>query len=274
MKAPTWHSETLPEVKTPSPAGWLRLVLRVLALLTVIGVGLVVLGLLRLVERPIWGAHRPITPYVTQAVCRVGLIILGLRLKVSGRPMARAGALVSNHISWIDVFAINATTRVCFVAKSEVAGWPGIGLLARVTGTAFVKREAAEAGTQRDLLRQRIRDGFLLAFFPEGTTTDGLQVLPFKSALFAAFTDMPACAAIQPLTLRYVAPPGADARHYGWWGDMALAEHFRTVLSHSGRGSVILTYHPPLARDLLKDRKAMARTAEAMVRNGLHEPTP
>ena len=192
MKAPTWHSETLPEVKTPSPAGWLRLVLRVLVLLTVIGVGLVVLGLLRLVERPVWGAHRPITPYVTQAVCRVGLIILGLRLKVSGRPMARAGALVSNHISWIDVFAINATTRVCFVAKSEVAGWPGIGLLARVTGTAFVKREAAEAGTQRDLLRQRIRDGFLLAFFPEGTTTDGLQVLPFKSALFAAFTDMPA----------------------------------------------------------------------------------
>ena len=142
---------------------------------------------LRLIEWPLFGTARPVTPFITQLVCRLAFPILGLGLTTRGAPMRQKGAVVANHASWLDIFALNAVQRGYFVAKSEVGGWAGIGWLARATGTVFIARKGTEAKRQQALFEQRLRAGHKLIFFPEGTSTDTVRVLPFKSTLFAAF---------------------------------------------------------------------------------------
>ena len=95
--------------------------------------------------------------------------------------------VVANHASWLDIFALNAPQRIYFVSKDEVRDWPGIGWLARATGTVFIARKSREAGVQARLFETRMAAGHRLLFFPEGTSTDGRRVLPFKTTLFAAF---------------------------------------------------------------------------------------
>lgn len=254
----------------PGAAGWLRAGLRAVPLGLAVYGGLALLLLVRLVEAPLCGRRRPVTPYITQGVCRLALRILGLRLAVSGRPIAEPGALVANHGSWLDIFVLNAVDRVYFVSKAEVAGWPGIGWLARATGTLFIARRGVEAKQQQDEVEARLRDGQRLLFFPEGTSTDGLRVLPFKSTLFAAFftPDLKRVLQVQPVSVRYRAPQGADPRFHGWWGDMAFAPHLMVLLAARRGGAVSVTLHPPLAVADFPDRKALAARAEAIVRAG------
>jgi 1-acyl-sn-glycerol-3-phosphate acyltransferase len=185
--------------------------------------------------------------------------------------MTGGGAVVANHASWLDIFALNARKRIYFVAKSEVAGWPGIGWLARATGTLFIKRARGEAHDQVALFKERLAYGHRLLFFPEGTSTDGMQVLPFKSTLFAAFFDQELHdkIAIQPVTVNYRAPEGADPRFYGWWGDMEFGAHLLSILAMRQQGVVTVVYHPPVQLADFADRKQLAKTLEETVRSGL-----
>lgn len=233
-----------------------------------------VLLLLRLIERPIFGLHRPITPHITQMVCRAAFWVLGMRFVRRGTPMERRGAVVANHTSWLDIFALNAAKRIYFVSKSEVAGWPGIGWLARATGTVFIRRDRAEARSQTEVFRTRLLAGHKLLFFPEGTSTDGLQVLPFKTTLFEAFFD-PALRdeiAVQPVSVIYHAPQGEDPRFYGWWGDMSFGAHLLTTLAARKQGAVEVVYHPPVPVADFAGRKALAQHCEAIVRAGHADP--
>jgi len=257
-----------PAIAPPGLAGWLRAVPRGIVLAVVVFGGLAVLLLLRLVERPLSGAARPVTPYVTQGVCRVALLILGLRLRVQGRPMAGRGAVVANHASWLDIFALNAADRVYFVSKAEVSGWAGIGWLARATGTVFITRKGTEARQQQAVLEDRLRAGHRLLFFPEGTSTDSRRILPFKSTLFAAFftEGIDKGIQVQPATVIYHAPAGRDARFYGWWGKMGFAPHLLMVLAERHRGRVEVILHPPLRADSFAGRKDLASACEAVVR--------
>ena len=257
-----------------APAGpWAiaRVVWRGLALGVVTYGCLLVLLALRLVERPLFGLNRPWTPYVTQFVCTAAFGILRLPLTVRGQPMQGRGAMVANHASWLDIFALNAATRIYFVAKSEVAGWAGIGWLARATGTVFIARKGREAKVQQRLFEQRLRAGHRLAFFPEGTSTDGVRVLPFKSTLFAAFYThgLDEVMQIQPVTLVYHAPEGQDARFYGWWADMTFGGHLLRVLMQGRQGRVEVVFHPEVAVEDFPDRKALASHCEAAVRGAL-----
>ena len=181
------------------------------------------------------------------------------------------GAVVANHSSWLDIFALNARKRVYFVAKSEVASWPGIGQLAWATGTVFIKRDPRQATSQVALFQSRLAVGHRLLFFPEGTSTDGLQVLGFKPTLFAAFfaPELRETMTIQPVTVKYVAPPGMDARFYGWWGDMALAPHLVSTLAAKRQGEVRVIYHPPVKVRDFTSRKTLALATEEAVRRGL-----
>jgi lyso-ornithine lipid O-acyltransferase len=233
--------------------------------------GLALLLALRLVERPICGLRRPVTPFVTQAVCRTVFPIMGIRLVRRGRPMHRRGALVANHTGWLDIFALNAAQRVYFVSKSEVATWPGIGWLARATGTVFINRDARDARLQKEIFEARLRAGHRLAFFPEGTSTDGMRVLPFKPTLFAAFftRGLDAILAVQPVSLVYTAPPGQDPRFFGWWGNLDFGTHLLRVLAQTRRGRVEVVFHPPVPVAETADRKALARACEVAVRAGL-----
>lgn len=250
--------------------GWLRILLRGGLLGAVVYGGLAMLLLLRLVEAPLFAPRRPITPAITRAVCRLALPILGLGFTTRGTPMRHAGAIVANHVSWLDIFALNAAQEVFFVAKSEVAGWPGIGWLARATGTVFIARKGTEARRQQDLFETRLRMGHRLLFFPEGTSTDGQRILPFKSTLFAAFFThgLDKVIQIQPVTLVYHAPPGEDSRFYGWWAEMDFASHLKVVLAARRQGRVEVIFHDPLDVAAFADRKALAQASEAAVASG------
>ena len=262
--------EAKPAQAAITGVGWLRVVLRILPLFVVIYGGLLVLLLVRLIEAPLAAGARPVTPYITQSVCRLALFILGLRLDMRGVPMEERGAVVANHASWLDIFVLNACDRVYFVSKAEVAGWPGIGWLARATGTLFITRDPAEAKRQQVEFEARLRAGHRLLFFPEGTSTDSLRILPFKSTLFAAFFThgMAQVMHIQPVSVRYSVPDGVDARFYGWWGAMDFAPHLLRLLAQPRRGVVRVEFHAPLDVDAFAGRKDLAARCEAVIRAG------
>ncbi len=268
----TWN-DAEPSRQTIGPSGWLRAILRgcILGLLTFGCLGLLLL--VRLIERPIFGQRRPLTPYITQFVCRGAFVILGIDYRTKGQIMQGPGAVVANHSSWLDIFALNARKRIYFVAKAEVARWPAIGWLARSTGTVFIRRDAREAATQVAVLRQRLALGHKLLFFPEGTSTDGQRVLPFKPTLFAAFfaDGLREILSLQPVTVVYRAASGLDARQYGWWGTMDFGPHLLSTLAAARQGSVTLVYHPPVRVADFADRKALALAMETAVRSGLND---
>ncbi len=267
----TWRSEDEPAPGPISGAGWLRVAGRGLVLTGMIGVGLVILGVLRLAEIVLRGGARVWSPVPVQVFSRLALAVLGIRLRVQGRPITGRGGMVANHASWLDIFVLNAPAQVTFVSKSEVANWPGIGFLARATGTIFIDRNARDAGRQRDILERHLLRGGQLVFFPEGTSTDGRRVLPFKSTLFAAFftSGLPSHAAVQPVTVVYEAPRGEDPRYYGWWGDMDFGPHMLKLLAARRGGGVTVVYHDPLRLADYPDRKQMARECERRVRSGM-----
>ena len=260
-------------IKVASPGfwGWVLVLLRGVTLGLVTYGSLALLLLLRLIERPLCGAARPITPYITQGVCKAAFVILQLPLTVTGTPMRQKGAVVANHASWLDIFTLNAVQRVYFVSKAEVADWPAIGWLARATGTVFIARKGTEAKVQQQVFEDRLRAGHKLCFFPEGTSTDALRVLPFKSSLFQAFYThgLDRVMFIQPVTVIYHAPPGEDARYYGWWGDMEFGPHLLMTLAARRQGRVEVVFHDPVPVDAFPDRKALAAHCEAAVRKGL-----
>ena len=185
--------------------------------------------------------------------------------------MRGQGAVVSNHASWLDIFTLNARKRIYFVSKSEVAKWPGIGWLARATGTVFIRRDSRDASGQVKVFERRLAAGHKLLFFPEGTSTDGLRVLPFKSTLFAAFftDELKHNLKIQPVTVVYRSAEGMSSHFYGWWGDMDFASHFLKTLAAGKQGSVELVCHTPVRVADFSDRKALAKHCELAVRSGL-----
>ncbi|NJS38858.1 MAG: 1-acyl-sn-glycerol-3-phosphate acyltransferase [Rhodobacteraceae bacterium] len=263
----TWLEAPVPPLRI-GLAGWLRVVWRGTLLGALTYGGLALLLLVRLVEWPLFGQARPVTPYITQFVCRMGLRILQLPLVIHGHPMTTPGAIVANHSSWLDIFTLNAAQRVYFVAKSEVAGWPGIGWLARATGTVFIARKGTEAKRQKEVFESRLQAGHRLLFFPEGTSTDAVRVLPFKSTLFEAFFSpgLVRSMHIQPVTVVFHAPVGEDPRHYGWWGDMDFASHLVKTLATRRQGRVEVTFHPEVPVDAFENRKVLAQHCERVIR--------
>lgn len=263
-----WGEGTEPADTHISAMGWLRVVLRGILLAVLVFGGLLVLLALRLVEKPIWGVRRPLTPWITQVVCRMALMIMGLRFRTSGQQMTQIGAVVANHSSWLDIFSLNANKRVYFVSKAEVANWPGIGWLAKATGTVFINRDRREAAAQVKLFEERLDAGHKLLFFPEGTSTDSRRVLPFKSTLFAAFftPHLHEVMHVQPVTVIYRAPDGEDSRFYGWWGGMDFAPHLLKMLAQRRQGAVELVYHAPVKVSDFANRKALAAYCEETVR--------
>lgn len=260
----------VPERRRIGVVGLGLILVRGVPLALMLMIGLVLMLLIRQVERPLHGVQRPWTPWITQGVCRMAFHLLGMGYRSQGKRMAHPGAVVANHASWLDIFALNARKRVYFVSKAEVAGWVGIGWLARATGTIFIERSASQARAQKDLFEARLRAGHKLLFFPEGTSSDGQRVLPFKSTLFAAFFSdaLRDHAWIQPVSVRFTAPKGRDARFYGWYGDMGFGAHALQVLAAWPQGSVEVIYHDAVPVADFTDRKALARHCEAVVRKG------
>ncbi len=268
----SWESDDAPDPVRIGLLGIVLTVLRGLPLAVLVFGGLLLLLTVRLIERPIFGLHRPVTPFITQFVCRNAFRILGIRFSTTGQLMKERGAVVANHSSWLDIFTLNARKRIYFVSKAEVAKWPGIGWLARATGTVFIERNPKKAREQTELFEARLKAGHKLLFFPEGTSTDGLRVLPFKTTLFAAFFSdhLRDFMYVQPVSVVFHAPDGEPARFYGWWGDMDFGSHLLKTLAARRQGAVEVIYHPPLKVSDFANRKQLALACEAQVRAG-HE---
>jgi lyso-ornithine lipid O-acyltransferase len=255
-----WNAEPLPELPAPTVPGRVLGSVRLVALLALTGVA-VGLFLVGRFLRGVLGRWVTFHFEVARLWSRGVLWLVGIRPIVRGTPV-HAGALVANHASWLDIPALRSVTLMYFVAKSEVASWPGIGFITRVTGTIFINRRRAEAKREEAVLRSRIAHDQLLCFFPEGTSTDGRRVLPFKSSLFSAFfaegrgTDFP----IQPVTVRFRPAPGSGLpeNFYGWWGTMSFEGNLWDVLTRSRGGTVQVTFHKPVTAADFPDRKRLA----------------
>lgn len=204
--------------------------------------------------------------------------ILGLRVIVRGTLSARRPVLyVSNHVSYLDIVALGSVLDAAFVAKTEVKGWPGIGLVAQLGRTVYVDRQRKSSKAQRDGMLERLtkaRESLIL--FPEGTSKDGNLVAAFKSALLsaAAVTDQGGHPlAVQPVTIAYTRldgmPLGRSWRpFYAWYGDMALAPHLWAMLG-LGITTVEIELHPETSLDQFKSRKELAEHCHRLIANGL-----
>jgi 1-acyl-sn-glycerol-3-phosphate acyltransferase len=265
----TWSDGAPPPDGRLGPLGWALALLRLTLIAVVIYSLMVFLLIARLIETPF--GRRPVSPAIVQLASRLSLGILRLPVKVHGTPMRHRGAVVSNHCSWLDIFSLNAVARVYFVSKAEVSAWPVIGQVARAAGTVFIERKASHAARQKTQFEERLLAGDRLLFFPEGTSTDGLRVLPFKSTLFAAFfaPDLRATMWIQPASLIYHAPKGEDPRFFGWWGEMEFGPHFLKTLGAPRAGRIEVVFHDPVAVSQFRDRKALTAHCEKAVREGL-----
>lgn len=203
--------------------------------------------------------------------------ICGLTVSVRGTPNTDAATLLAaNHISYLDIIVLGAWAHARFVAKSDVADWPVFGRLAKMADTVFVTRDRRAAAKDSKKLTRLVEQGECLILFPEGTSSNGRSVLPFRSALFAA-ADPSKCAddvRVQPVSIAYtvdaVGRPlsGALGDCYAWYGDMTLFGHLMTVFGLKG-ASVELTFHPSIRPQAFGDRKALAAAVEHSVRKGL-----
>ncbi len=157
--------------------------------------------------------------------CRV----LGIRVTRRGS-MPQSGLLVCNHLSYLDVVVLSSIGPCVFVAKRDVAAWPLFGWLAHAAGTIFVDRERRLASADVvDLVREAIAGGSLVVLFPEGTSSDGSTVLPFKSSLLESAVQLrcPVAAA----AIEHALEDGSVADEVCYWGDMTLLPHLLNLFS-------------------------------------------
>jgi 1-acyl-sn-glycerol-3-phosphate acyltransferase len=204
-------------------------------------------------------------------VCR----LLGLQVRTIGAAADSTGGrsvvFVSNHSSWLDVPVLGGRLDACFVSKNEVGRWPFVGTIARLGRTVFISRQRQATARERDVLRERLAVGDNLLLFPEGTTSDGSRVLPFRSSFFAIAegADPPL---IQPVSVVYDRlgglPTGRASRPvFAWYGDMDLASHFWRFAQRRGlRVSILLL--PPLDPARFASRKALSHAVWRAVADG------
>lgn len=204
--------------------------------------------------------------------------ILGFRVvtRGAGPTTVKPVLYVSNHASYLDILILGSVLDGCFVAKAEVAGWPGFGFLARVAQTVFIDRKRGATVRERDQLSTRLANGDSLILFPEGTSNDGNRVLPFKSAFFAVAQNKTAAGEplpVQPISVAYTRLDGrvmgrAFRPFYAWYGDMTLAGHLFTALG-LGELTVEVVFHPVVTIADFADRKALANHCYDVVSNGV-----
>jgi 1-acyl-sn-glycerol-3-phosphate acyltransferase len=167
-------------------------------------------------------------PYVTSWWHNRLADILGVRITVAGHRPAPPALLVSNHVSWLDIVVLGGLTHTDFLSKHEVRRWPVVGWLAARAGTLFIRRGQGETGAVSRQIGERLREDGLLTLFPEGTTTDGRELRPFFSRLFAAAIDTGTD--VVPVALRYHINGGFDPVA-PYTDEQSLAENLRGLIS-------------------------------------------
>jgi 1-acyl-sn-glycerol-3-phosphate acyltransferase len=189
---------------------------------------------------------------------------LGVRLRVSGQTALpdRPVLFVANHISWLDIPVVSSARPVRFVSKDDVLGWPVMGWLAKRAGTLFLNRGSGRAAHRMSAaLAAALKDGQHVVIFPEGTTTDGSSVLPFKAMLLQAAVDAEAC--VVPLSLHYTDGDGRPTTATAFIGDMSFIDTLRNIVAARQLNAEVVL-HPPIDSTGL-DRNQLAAMTEAAI---------
>ena len=180
------------------------------------------------------------------------LRVLNVQLDARG-PLPCGGFLVANHLSYLDILALAASAPCVFVAKREVRGWPVFGWFARLAGTIFVDRNRrTDSSRTIAAMRSAATRGVLVVLFPEGTSSNGADVLPFKSSLLEPLTDQPECGIAH---LSYGLDDGCAADEVCYWRDMTLVPHLANLLT---KREVTARARFALIRTRGMDRKELA----------------
>lgn len=214
---------------------------------------------------------------------RVCCRLLGIQVRVQSAPSREHPVLfVANHATYLDIAVLGSVIAGSFVAKAEIANWPFFGLLAKLQRTVFIDRRGSKAAHHRDEIGARLEAGDDLILFPEGTSSDGNRVLPFKSALFSVaerqVQGRPVT--VQPVSVAYThidgLPLGREWRpQVAWYGSMDLGDHIWNLVA-LGKLTVEVMFHAPFSMaDVAVAgatpsalRKRMADLSQAIVSDG------
>ncbi|MEH6757751.1 MAG: lysophospholipid acyltransferase family protein [Parasphingorhabdus sp.] len=173
---------------------------------------------------------------------------------------------VSNHISWFDIPVIAGVTGCTFVAQDGIASWPVIGWLCRINKTIFVSRtDRMQVGDQIGVIREAMEEKYPITVFPEGTTTDGYSLLPFKPSLFQAMAPPPKPTMIQPMLLDY----GKVSGDIAWIGDETAADNAKRLFARIGIIPTTLHFLEPFDPADFGNRKAICAEAERRITEAL-----
>jgi 1-acyl-sn-glycerol-3-phosphate acyltransferase len=238
-----------------SLSGWARVAIRIACM-----------ALLLFACVPLYYAHRLFShrnPWPRLFLAGVAWIS-GVDLEIRGRKAPGGVFLLANHVSWIDIPALAAATGTAFVGHDGLASMPLLKWLCKMADTVFVARhDRASVARQVEDVRTALSDTGALTIFPEGTTSDGTGLLPFKSSLLSAFEPLPPGIAIQPVLLDY----GPEAAQLAWVGEEHGLDNFLRILARGRPVRVTVRFLAPLSGAQIESRKAIAQASrEAILR--------
>jgi 1-acyl-sn-glycerol-3-phosphate acyltransferase len=244
--------------RTPvSAMGWVRLSARALALVGLIAVFVPLHYLYRTLA---YGSPFPML------FLRYAARVCGARVEVIGTHLRRDVFYVANHLSWVDILALAGASGTAFVAKAELAEAPVVGWLASLNRTVFVKREhRMGVAEQINALKDALVDNWSVTVFPEGTTTDGQSLLPFKTSMLSVLEPPPPGVLVQPVVLDY----GDVAEWIGWIGEESGINNAKRVLSRKGTFRLRLHYLEPFSPEDFRGRKAISNEARRRIEEAL-----
>ncbi|OUD14569.1 hypothetical protein TPSD3_09790 [Thioflexithrix psekupsensis] len=206
--------------------------------------------------------------------------IFGLTIHTEGIVHAQTPILfVSNHVSYLDIIILGGILPGSFISKDDVAAWPLFGALARLQDTLFIERQRHQVCDQLDQMQARLAAGDNLILFPEGTSSEGTEVLPFKSALFKSVErGSPISVWIQPVSITYQKyagqPMSPEARNgYAWYADMPAVSHM-IHMAGLKQASICVTLHPAVRGEDFVNRKTLALHCQTAVAQAVKENLP
>lgn len=238
-----------------SPLGWALIALRIALMVCLLIICLPLHGLWKLLRLDRFWPRVFLTGIAA---------IAGLKITQSGR--SRRGALlISNHVSWLDVPALARAAGSAFVAHDGLTAFPLLTFLCRLNETVFVARhDRGSIARQVDDVRSAIDHGGTLTLFAEGTTSDGVSLLPFKSSLLSAVEGFRSSVPIQPVFLEY-----SEAPEMAWVGDEPGLENFKRILARLRPLRLHIHFLPALEGEDLTNRKTMAAAAQRAIQGAL-----
>lgn len=240
-----------------TPGGWLRLAMRAAGL---IGLLLVFVPLHYLYRVISYGSPFPML------FLRYAARVCGAKVEVRGTFLKRDVFFVANHLSWIDILALAGASGTAFVAKAELAEAPVVGWLASLNRTVFVKREnRMGVAEQINALKDALADNWSVTVFPEGTTTDGQSLLPFKTSMLSVLEPPPPGVLVQPVILDY----GPVAEWIGWIGNESGVNNAKRLLARKGTFRVELHYLEPFSPEDFRGRKAIGQESRRRIEEAL-----